>query len=112
MRNLALVGAMAPMLLLWGCGQSVAGKYRCNGLVVSSLELRADGTLAESGVFFDHRVVGTGTYTADAAHVMVKGDVKVFGDANAVLDEYKDETTYERQGNGDLKWIVVTCKKV
>ena len=117
MRNLILAGAIVPVLLLCGCGRSVVGKYQCDGIPgMASLELRADGTSAYSGDILDHRVVGTGTYTADGAHVTVKSDAKTFGktasDANTVLDERKDETTFDKQGNGDLKWILSTCKKM
>lgn len=78
------------------------------------LELRSDGTSAYSGDMLDHSVTGVGTYAADGAHITVKSDVKTFGkgDANTVLDERKEETTFEKQANGDLKWILATCKKM
>jgi hypothetical protein len=114
MRNLALAGAIAPLLLLCGCGQqSVAGKYRCDGIPdMASLELREDGTAVQSGEMLGHQIAGTGTYTADSAHVAVVTDVKTSGDGGAILDEHKDDMTFEKQSNGDLKWILATCKKL
>jgi len=117
MRNLILVMAVAPALLLCGCGKSVVGKYQCDGIPdMKLLELRADGTSAYSGDLLDHPVTGTGTYTADDAHVIVKSDVKTLGktvgDSNTVLDERPVERTFEKQSNGDLKWILATCKKM
>jgi hypothetical protein len=117
MRNLTLAAAMAPIFLLSGCGQSVVGKYQCDGIPgMDALELRDDGTAVQSGDMLGHHVAGTGTYTAAGASVTVKSDVKTFdmtdGKAGAVLDEHQDETAFEKQGNGDLKWVLATCKKL
>ena len=113
MRNLILAGAMAPLLLFCGCGKSVAGKYQCNGIPgMKLLELRADSTSAYSGDILGHPVTGVGTYAVDGAHVVVKSDVKTFGDSNAVFDERKDEMTFDKQDNGDLKWLLAKCKKM
>jgi hypothetical protein len=106
---------IAPLLLLCGCGKSVAGKYQCDGIPgMTVLELRSDGTSSYSGTMLDHPVTGTGTYAADGGHITVKSDVKTFGsgDSKTVLDERKAETTFEKQANGDLKWILATCKKM
>jgi len=113
MRNLIIAAAMGPALLLCGCGKSVVGKYQCDGIPgVNLLELRADGTSASSGDMLDHSVTGAGTYAVDGTHVMVKSDVKTSGGASGVMDEHKSEMTFEKQANGDLKWILATCKKM
>jgi hypothetical protein len=117
MRKLVLTVSIFPLLLLNGCGQSVVGKYQCHGLPnMAALELRADGTAVQSGSMLGHPILGTGAYTADGGQVTVKSDVKIFGrtdsDANVVQDERKDETTFQKQGNGDLISELTTCKKI
>ena len=105
---------MAVLLALAGCGgQSVAGKYQCDGIPGSDiLILGTDGTAVQEGVMLDHAMMGTGTYKQDGDRITVTITSLTADGAKTDIPQDRQQTVFEVQSDGDLKWILSTCKKI
>jgi hypothetical protein len=114
-RRMGLALSLMPLLLgLSGCGgQSVAGKYQCDGIPGSdTLLLGSDGTAVQQGDMLGHQMMGTGTYKSDGGKITVTITSLTADGAKTDIPQDRQETVFERQDNGDLKWILSTCRKV
>ena len=105
---------MPALLLLSACGSgSVDGKYQCDGIPGSDiLILGSDGTAVQEGVMFGHAMMGTGTYARDGDKLTVTIASLTQDGAKADIPQDRAHTLFTVQSNGDLKWILATCKKL
>jgi hypothetical protein len=96
-------------LMLSGCSASARGTYDCTGIPgLSRIELHADGSYVSEGDMLGHEASGAGTYTADAKRLRLSGTDSVEG----LSASNPTSMEFEREENGDLKWIVSTCKRL
>jgi len=103
-----LMAAAMLAFALAGCSKGVAGKYACDGIPgVKELELAADGSYGSKGTVMSDEMSASGTYKVDKAHVSLSGTTIV----PSLSRYYHDGMVFDRQSNGDLKWVLATCKR-
>jgi hypothetical protein len=96
------------VLALPACSKGLTGSYRCTGIPdLKTLTLDSDGSYTSTGDIMGHATSGLGKYKADARHVTLTGSYKVEG---LTLNE-PSEVVLDRQGNGQLKSLLTTCRK-
>jgi hypothetical protein len=91
-----------------GRSQNAARNFKCGGIPgTKTIELRADGTYGATGSILDHVTSESGRFTEDARHVTLSGIQSVEG----LAEKEKTNMVLDKLENGDLKWILATCKK-
>ena len=96
------------VLALPACSNGLTGTYRCTGIPdLKTLTLESDGRYSSTGDIMGHATAGSGTYKADAHHVTLTGSYRVEG---LTVNE-PSEVVLDRQGNGQLKSLLTTCRK-
>src|SRR5579872_3526929 len=108
MRNAKAILAGALLLALPGCSKGLAGTYACTGMPdINSLTLESDGSYTSTGSISGHATPGTGKYIANAQQVTIEGTFRVEG--LTIVEPTK--VIFDRQGNGELKSLLTTCRK-
>jgi hypothetical protein len=114
MIQIRAVALMPLLLVLSACGgHSLEGKYQCDGIPGSDiLILGSDGTAVQEGLMFGHAMMGTGSYKQDGDKVTVTLTSLTEDGAKAAIPQDREHTIFEVQSDGNLRWLLSTCKKL